>query len=80
MLQIIIHVVFFQVQLLHCITQTGCSGGENLLADGFKAAEELKKEDPAAFDILTSTVLEYYDVGTDHVGKFHQHARHPVIR
>ncbi len=69
-----------QIQLLHCIEQVVSVGGENDLSDGFKAAEELKREDPEAYKILTSTVLEYYDIGVDHFGNYHQYARHPIVR
>ena len=74
------HYLLSQIQLLHCIDQIEGTGGENILSDGFKAAEELKKEDPEAFEILTTTLLEFYDKGSDSVGKFHQRSRHPTIR
>lgn len=40
------------VQLLHCL-ESDAPGGDTLLVDGFNAAEILRREDPAAFDILT---------------------------
>jgi len=39
------------VQLLHCL-ESNAPGGETLLVDGFHAAEILRREDPAAFDLL----------------------------
>lgn len=40
-------------QLFICEERTG-EGGESVLVDGFAAAHELKTEDPAAFELLTS--------------------------
>ncbi|HWT99585.1 MAG TPA: TauD/TfdA family dioxygenase [Terriglobales bacterium] len=39
------------VQLLHCL-ESDAPGGETLLVDGFHAAEILRREDPAAFELL----------------------------
>lgn len=39
------------VQLLHCL-ESDAPGGDTLLVDGFHAAEILRREDPAAFDLL----------------------------
>ncbi|KAL5003958.1 hypothetical protein ScPMuIL_017414 [Solemya velum] len=52
------------IQVFHCLEHDG-SGGETLLLDGFNAAERLQKIDPAAFDILTRTVIphEYIEPG-----------------
>ena len=38
--------------MLHCM-EANLSGGESLLIDAFNAAEILRREEPAAFDILT---------------------------
>lgn len=49
------------VQLLHCLTSSA-NGGENVLLDGFSAAAVLRREDPAAFAMLTTTRLTFrYD-------------------
>ena len=52
------------------------------MADGFKVAEELKKENPEAFQLLTTTMFENFDLGnkTDSHGKYNVKARHPTIR
>ncbi|MGH3300848.1 MAG: TauD/TfdA family dioxygenase [Streptosporangiaceae bacterium] len=42
------------VQLLHCLASCA-DGGESGLLDGFRAAAQLRAEDPAASDRLTST-------------------------
>ncbi len=54
------------VQLLHCLTNCA-DGGESGLLDGFRAAAQLRAEDPAAFDRLTSTPVTfgYIDATTD---------------
>lgn len=39
------------VQLLHCL-ESDAPGGDTLLVDGFHAAELLRREDPAAFELL----------------------------
>ncbi|HVI91044.1 MAG TPA: TauD/TfdA family dioxygenase [Dongiaceae bacterium] len=39
------------VQLLHCL-ESDAPGGETLLVDGFHAAEILRREDPAGFELL----------------------------
>ncbi len=46
------------VQLLHCL-ESNAPGGDTLLVDGFRAAEILRKEDPAAFDLLSRVPLNF---------------------
>lgn len=46
------------VQVLHCL-QAGAEGGENRLVDGFGVAEALRREDPAAFTILSRTPVRF---------------------
>ena len=45
--------------LLHCIENTA-DGGESGLTDGFRAAEELRKEDPDLFDALVETPVNWF--------------------
>ena len=40
------------ISLFHCLMSSPDTGGESILVDGFMAAEELKRTDPGAFDIL----------------------------
>ncbi|XP_071512001.1 gamma-butyrobetaine dioxygenase-like [Diadema antillarum] len=68
------------IQMLHCIAQADGEGGENTLVDGFKIANDLRQRAPKLFDILTTEVLEYHDVGHDAVGDFFRHSRVPTIR
>ena len=46
------------VQLLHCLTNAA-TGGESGLLDGFRAAAQLRAEDPAAFECLTHTAVTF---------------------
>src|SRR4051812_15266082 len=41
------------LQLLHCL-QSSSSGGESTFVDGLRVAAELRREDPAAFELLAS--------------------------
>ncbi|KFV04537.1 PREDICTED: gamma-butyrobetaine dioxygenase [Pterocles gutturalis] len=53
------------VQFLHCIKQTA-AGGESEVVDGFHVANKLKKQNPQAYQILSSTAVDYTDVGVDY--------------
>jgi gamma-butyrobetaine dioxygenase len=46
------------VQLLHCL-ETAVEGGDSGLVDGFAAAAALRREDPAAFGVLTTTPVTF---------------------
>lgn len=46
------------VQLLHCL-ESDAPGGDTLLVDGFNAAEILRREDPAAFDLLARMPVNF---------------------
>ena len=50
------------VQMLHCL-QSAEAGGATLFIDGFRIAEELRRQDPEAFRLLASTPhpFEYRD-------------------
>jgi len=54
------------IQLLHCLTNAA-NGGESGLLDGFRAAAQLRAEDPAAFECLTRTTVTfaYADASAD---------------
>ncbi|NXU70327.1 BODG dioxygenase, partial [Oreotrochilus melanogaster] len=53
------------VQFLHCIKQTA-EGGESEVVDGFYVSNKLKAQSPQAYQILTSTAVDYTDVGVDY--------------
>jgi gamma-butyrobetaine dioxygenase len=63
------------IQLLHCL-ESDAPGGDTLLVDGFHAAEVLRREDPAAFDLLARIPLNFRfrDAKTD------LHAEVPLIK
>ncbi|HSR82978.1 MAG TPA: TauD/TfdA family dioxygenase [Streptosporangiaceae bacterium] len=46
------------IQLLHCLTNAA-AGGETGLLDGFRAAAQLRAEDPVAFECLTRTIVTF---------------------
>jgi len=47
-----------QLQLLHCLESAG-EGGESIVVDGFAVAERLRREAPAAFDLLAKTKVPF---------------------
>ncbi|XP_019332352.1 gamma-butyrobetaine dioxygenase isoform X2 [Alligator mississippiensis] len=53
------------VQFLHCIKQT-TAGGESEVVDGFHVSRKLKQQNPQAFQILSSTLVDFTDVGVDY--------------
>lgn len=46
------------LQLLHCLDNSAV-GGDSGLVDGFRAAAQLRSEDPAAFAVLTRTLVPF---------------------
>lgn len=54
------------VQVLHCLSNVA-NGGESGLLDGFRAAAQLRAEDPAAFERLSQTPVTfgYSDTNTE---------------
>uniref|UniRef100_A0A8C5WNL6 TauD/TfdA-like domain-containing protein n=1 Tax=Laticauda laticaudata TaxID=8630 RepID=A0A8C5WNL6_LATLA len=53
------------IQFLHCIKQTS-TGGESEVVDGFHVANRFKEQNPYAFKILTSTFVDFTDIGVDY--------------
>ena len=47
-----------QLQLLHCL-QAAEEGGESIVVDGFFAAERLRREAPASFDLLAGYAVPF---------------------
>ena len=45
-------------QLLHCL-ENDADGGDSVLVDGFRAAEELRRRDPAAFRLLSGMPIDF---------------------
>lgn len=52
--------------LLHCL-RNDAEGGESTLVDGLHVAETLRREDPAAFEVLTTTATRFRYVDPDTV-------------
>ncbi|NWV76482.1 BODG dioxygenase, partial [Dasyornis broadbenti] len=65
------------VQFLHCIKQTA-AGGESEVVDGFHVCNKLKKQNPEAYQILSSTAVNYADVGVDYCD-FAVHCKQRII-
>ena len=53
-----IHLCTSPPQIFHCL-QPDNAGGDTLLVDGFKVAEELANRDPAAFKVLCKTPVPF---------------------
>jgi len=64
-------------QMFHCLA-ADCTGGENMLIDGFRIAEIMRREDPSAYQTLTEIAIpgRYLD---DSLG-VHLMARRPLFR
>ena len=62
------------LQILHCLKFEG-TGGQSILVDGFKVSEDLKIENPEAFELLSSFEVPGQYLGED----VHLEARHPII-
>ncbi|XP_078268479.1 trimethyllysine dioxygenase, mitochondrial [Rhinoraja longicauda] len=58
------------VQLFHCLKHDG-TGGRTLLEDGFNAAENVRKQSPANFDLLTKVPIKHEYI--ENVGECHNH-------
>lgn len=62
------------LQVFHCIQHSG-GGGESILLDGFRVAQDLRDSDAAAFKCLTETSLTAEYIEED---RHHKHSA-PVI-
>ncbi|XP_019667762.1 gamma-butyrobetaine dioxygenase [Prionailurus viverrinus] len=65
------------VQLLHCIKQT-VTGGDSEIVDGFNVCRKLKEKNPRAFQILSSTFVDFTDIGVDYCD-FSVQSKHKII-
>lgn len=50
------------IQLLYCL-ESSAPGGENMVVDGFHAAQRLRDEDPQAFDLLSKYCARFEFAG-----------------
>ncbi|XP_013379806.1 gamma-butyrobetaine dioxygenase isoform X1 [Lingula anatina] len=67
-----------EIQLLHCIKQADGMGGSNEFVDGPYVAKQLRDLNPEAYKTLTTTLVDFYDVGEE-AYKFNFAYRWPVI-
>ncbi|XP_004851633.1 gamma-butyrobetaine dioxygenase [Heterocephalus glaber] len=65
------------IQLLHCIKQT-VTGGDSEIVDGFNVCRKLKEKNPQAFQILSSTFVDFTDIGVDYCD-FSVQSKHKII-
>lgn len=65
------------VQLLHCIKQT-VTGGDSEIVDGFNVCRKLKEKNPRAFQLLSSTFVDFTDIGVDYCD-FSVQSKHKII-
>eukprot|EP01116_Phalansterium_solitarium_P022887 TRINITY_DN7742_c0_g1_i2.p1 TRINITY_DN7742_c0_g1~~TRINITY_DN7742_c0_g1_i2.p1 ORF type:complete len:437 (+),score=57.78 TRINITY_DN7742_c0_g1_i2:736-2046(+) len=66
------------LQFLHCL-KNDAIGGETMFLDGFKAAERLRRTDPSAFRVLSTTLATYHKDGLGYGHDHMMHFRRPVI-
>lgn len=60
------------IQVFHCLKHEG-TGGRTLLADGFYAAEQLRKKSPEKFKVLSHVPIKHDYV--ENTGKYRNHIR-----
>ncbi|XP_053529060.1 gamma-butyrobetaine dioxygenase [Artibeus jamaicensis] len=65
------------VQFLHCIKQT-VTGGDSEIVDGFNVCRKLKEKNLRAFQILSSTFVDFTDIGVDYCD-FSVQSKHKII-
>uniref|UniRef100_A0A8C5Q8K3 gamma-butyrobetaine dioxygenase n=1 Tax=Leptobrachium leishanense TaxID=445787 RepID=A0A8C5Q8K3_9ANUR len=65
------------VQFLHCLKQSE-TGGESEMVDGFHICHKLRELNPEAFNILTSTQVDFTDTGVDYCD-FSLQSKHRII-
>lgn len=59
--------------MLHLLRHVGGSGGETLLADGFRGAHLLREHDPASFNLLCTARLEHHSIDPIHRLDYRSH-------
>ncbi|XP_015751153.1 PREDICTED: gamma-butyrobetaine dioxygenase-like [Acropora digitifera] len=67
------------IQMLFCLEQIPTEGGENSLVDSFNVAQQLKKEDPQAYDLLTNTHVLFRTKGADILGDYDFEGARPIL-
>lgn len=67
------------IQLLFCLEQIPTEGGANTLVDSFHVAQELKKEEPRAYELLTKTHVLFRHSGADILGDYDFEGARPIL-
>jgi gamma-butyrobetaine dioxygenase len=68
------------VNLLHCLVQSKSQGAQNLLCDGFYVAQLIKDKYPKEFQVLSTVLINWLDIGREETGPpFHSIYRAPMI-
>ncbi|KAK3888969.1 hypothetical protein Pcinc_007009, partial [Petrolisthes cinctipes] len=67
------------VQLIHCIHQYEGEGAESQVTDAVKVARDLSQSHPHHYHALTTTPVDWWDVGSDKTGPFFKVLRLPMI-
>ncbi|XP_013109874.2 gamma-butyrobetaine dioxygenase [Stomoxys calcitrans] len=65
--------------ILHCMVQSKSVGGSNLLVDAFHIADCMRADYPEDYKILTQTLVDWNDIGSEDDKHFHNIWRAPVI-
>lgn len=63
------------LQIFNCVAQAG-EGGDSRYIDAFNVAEQLRKQNPRAFEFLSTTPLHYHTFDND----AHLSTMEPIIR
>ena len=71
--------LWLQMLILHCIKQTDSEGGDSEYGDTFFVAEVMRRDYPEYFKALTTTPVDFIDVGSDAHGPFNKLTRHPTL-
>ena len=53
------------ISFFHCL-KAHPKGGASILVDGFRAAEDLRTADPAAFELLSTVAIDFAEISSGH--------------
>lgn len=67
------------INLLHCLVQSVSDGAFNLLTDGFVVANIMKEKWPQFYQLLTTVLVNWNDIGKDGQYSFYNINRSPMI-
>ncbi len=61
--------------------QWAMEGGSNEFVDGFKVANDLRKNHPKEFELLSTIPVYFWDIGVDEfVGEFNKIRQSPTLK